>query len=122
MLNDILYVSKSLCKSFVGGPSYGNCAIAFHKCLFQAENSMTSRAYMGEVLTEIHQEMSGLYIIGQTSECTKREFNKKTSKVHAGSCKPMNKVCNENARRKKRWASKIFGRKEFIRCVQNTRV
>ena len=77
MLNDILYVSKSLCKSFVGGPSYGNCAIAFHKCLFQAENSMTSRAYMGEVLTEIHQEMSGLYIIGQTSECTKREFNKK---------------------------------------------
>ena len=49
------------------------CNSLTFKCLLQAENSMTGRASIGEVLiqVEIHQEMS-LYI-GQTSECTKIE-------------------------------------------------
>ena len=48
-------VSESLCKSFEGGSKLwqpSTCStIAFLKCLFQAENSMTGRAYMGEVLS-----------------------------------------------------------------------
>ena len=35
----------------------------------------------------------------QTSECTKREFEK-TSGIHASSRKPTKKVCDENERKK----------------------
>ena len=52
--------SKSLCKSFAEGPSYGNYQPAMYwpfsntfKCLLQADNSMTDRAYMGEVLIQV---------------------------------------------------------------------
>ena len=50
---------------------------------------MTGRAYMGEVL--IYTSLAGKrVVIGQTSECTKREFEK-TFRVHASSCNPMKK-------------------------------
>ena len=63
-------------------------------------------------LAEIHQEMS---------ELLDKQVNaqkKKTSGVHAGSRKPMKKVCDENERNKekKRRAHNnyIHGRKPFI--------
>ena len=79
---------------------------------------MTSRAYIGEVLIQIHEEMSELYI-RQTSECIKREFEK-TSGVHESSRKPTKKVCDENGRRKKRLPRKIFcgNLKALIRLYQ----
>ena len=55
--------SESLCKSFEGGPGYGNYQQAVQepfsntfKCLLQAKNTMTGRAYMGEMLIQIWLE------------------------------------------------------------------
>ena len=57
------------------------------------DNSMTGRAYIGEVLnTNLAEE------IRQTSECIKRELER-TSGVHESSRKPMKKVHNENERK-----------------------
>ena len=75
---------------------------------------MTGRAYMGEVLNEIHQEMSEL-LDKQVNAQTE-----KTSGVHVSSRKPTKKVCDENERnkqrRKKRRTRKniIDGRRAFI--------
>ena len=55
---------------------------------------MTDRAYLREVLTEIHQEMS---------ELLDKQVNVqkgKTSRVYASSRKPTKKVCDENERNK----------------------
>ena len=47
-------VSESLCKSFVEGNYISlHCNSHTFKYLLQAENSMTSRAYMGEVLIQV---------------------------------------------------------------------
>ena len=51
-------VSESLCKSFAGGPIWqlsacGVIAFIKFKYLLQAENGMTGRACMGEVLKSI---------------------------------------------------------------------
>ena len=68
--------------------------IIFLKCLLQAENSKTGRAYMGEVLIQVWG------VIRQTSECTKREFEKyfqgsrELPQAHE-------KVCDENESRNK---------------------
>ena len=61
---------------------------------------MAGRAYLGEVLNyvslaEIHQEMS---------ELLDKQVNaqkEKTSGVHASSCKPTKKVCDENENKEK---------------------
>ena len=48
---------------------------------------MIGRGYMEEVLIQV---------IGEQSECIKREFEKNTARVHVSSCKPTKKVCDEN--------------------------
>ena len=44
---------------------------------------------MGELLIQVW--VRSQWVIGQTSECTKREFDKKLPRVHAGYCKLMKK-------------------------------
>ena len=56
------------------------------KCLLKAENSMTGRAYMGEML--IQGWLKSIYLTKR--ECTKREFEK-TSEAHTSFHKPMKK-------------------------------
>ena len=56
---------------------------------------MTGRAYLGEVLNQVwHQEMSELLDKQMNAQ------KEKTSGIHASSCKPMKKVCDENQRKK----------------------
>ena len=57
---------------------------------------MTGRAYLGEVLNQIHQEMSELLDIQVNAQ------KEKTYRVHASSRKPTKKVCDENERKKQR--------------------
>ena len=55
---------------------------------------MTGRAWLGPSLAEIHQEMN---------ELLDKQLNaqkEKTLGVHASSCKPTKKVCDENERNK----------------------
>ena len=70
---------------------------------------MTGRVYMGEVLitnlAEIHEEMSELL---DKQVTVQKESLKIFSRVHASSCKPMKKVCNENERKKKDLPRKTF--------------
>ena len=66
--------------------------------VLQAENGMTGRAYMGEVLiaTSLTEQMSGLF--DKQSECVKESLKKNFQ----GSCKLLQahkKVCNENESR-----------------------
>ena len=73
------------------------------KCLLQADNSMTGRAYIhgrssDTNLAEIHEEMSELL---DKQVNVQKESLKKTSGVHASSHKPTKKVCDKNERKKK---------------------
>ena len=52
---------------------------------------MTGRGYMGEALIQVWLKSR------EQSECVKN-----TSGVHASSCKPMKKVCDENDERNKK--------------------
>ena len=78
---------------------------------------MTGRAYMGEVLAEIHQEISEL-LHKQVNTQTKKSFRgpRKLPQAHE-------KVCDENeTKKKKRRTHKnvIDGRKPFITPKQKT--
>ena len=74
-------------------------------------------------LAEIHEQMSEL-LSKQVN--VQKESLKKTSWIHASSCKPTKKVCDENERKKveekKQWpCQKNFcGRKDFIRPYLKT--
>ena len=56
---------------------------------------MTGRAYLGEVLNQVWQEMSELFNKQVNAQ------KEKTSRVHASSRKPTKKVCDENNKEEK---------------------
>ena len=60
---------------------------------------MPGGAYLGEVLNQVR-----LKSIKKTSELLDKQVNaqKETSGVHAGSCKPTKKACNENEKKQRK--------------------
>ena len=88
---------------------------------------MTGRAYVhgrsaDTNLAEIHEEMTELL---DKQVNVQKENLKKSSRIHASSCKPTKKVCDENERKKEEKkttaASNFFLWKEgFIRPYQQT--
>ena len=67
------------------------------KCLLRTENSMTGRAYMGEVLIHVWLKSITKWVSYLTNKWMHKK--RKTSRVHASFRKPTKRVCDENERK-----------------------